>query len=338
MPELALRADAVGRVATAPAEPARPGPGEVRLAVVRCGICGSDLHWFLGRMPLPGVCPGHEIGGIVEEAGPGAEEWKPGERVAVEPIRRCGRCSRCRAGDYHLCQRAELYGVHLAGGMASHMVVPAYCLHRLPDAVDDSTAPLCEPVAVAVHALRLAGAGPGANVLVLGAGTIGLATVAAARHLGANRVAVTARYPHQRRAAESLGADEVLSPEQPRMNPCPDAVIETVGGRASTVADGVEAVDAGGTVVITGLFEDTPRFNPLVMLIKEVRMVASMVYNHRGPESDFATALDILASRGQELRSLVTHEFGLAEAQRAFETAADKKSGAIKVLLAPPAS
>ena len=94
-------------------------------------------------------------------------------------------------------------------------------------------------------------------------------------------------------------------------------------------------IDAGGTVVITGLFDDTPKFDALTMLMKEVRIVASMVYNRRGPRSDFDTALEILAARGSDLRPLVTHTFSLAEAQRAFETAADKASGAIKVMLAP---
>jgi threonine dehydrogenase-like Zn-dependent dehydrogenase len=126
-----------------------------------------------------------------------------------------------------------------------------------------------------------------------------------------------------------------LSPEQPRMSRRPTVVIETVGGHATTVADAVQAIDAGGTVVITGLFEDTPKFDVLTMLMKEVRIVASMVYNRRGPASDFDTALEILAARGADLRPLVTHTFALADAQRAFETAADKKSGAIKVMLAP---
>ena len=114
-------------------------------------------------------------------------------------------------------------------------------------------------------------------------------------------------------------------------------VIETVGGHTTTVADAVQVIDAGGTVVITGLFEDTPKFDPLTMLMKEVRIVASMVYNRHGPASDFDTALDILATRGGDLRRLVTHTFPLTDAQHAFETAADKSSGAIKVMLAPDA-
>jgi 2-desacetyl-2-hydroxyethyl bacteriochlorophyllide A dehydrogenase len=335
VPSLALRAEPGGRVAVVPLDPVEPRAGEVRVAVARCGICGSDLHWFLGRMPLPDVCPGHEMSGIVDSLGPGVTAWRTGDRVTIEPVTRCGRCDRCRRGDYHLCKSVALCGVMLPGGMASHVMVPDYCLHRLPEIVDDTVGALAEPLAVAVHALRLARAGADSSVLVLGAGTIGLMTVAAARHLGVDHIAITARYPHQRQAAERIGCDEELSPESPRPTRRPTIVVETVGGHAPTVADAVQAVDAGGTVVIAGLFEDTPRFDPLVMMLKEVRMVASMVYNASGPVSDFATAIDILAARAADLRTLVTHEFPLSDAQRAFETAATKSSGAIKVLLAP---
>lgn len=337
MAELALRAEAVGRVNASPTAPGEPDAGEVRVTVERCGICGSDLHWFLGRMPITGVCPGHEISGTIDAVGRGVTGWKTGDRVTIEPIARCGECARCKAGDYHLCSSVNLYGVGLPGGMATHIVVPAYCVYRLPAAVDFELGALAEPLAVTVHALRLANVGSDSTVLVLGAGTIGQMTVAAARHLGVRHIGVTARYAHQRAAAERLGCDEVLSPEQPRMSERPTVVIETVGGHATTVADAVQAIDAGGTVVITGLFEDTPKFDALTMLMKEVRIVASMVYNRRGPVSDFDTALEILAARGNDLRPLVTHTFPLTDAQRAFETAADKASGAIKVMLAPGA-
>lgn len=335
MTELSLRADGVGHVSTLETPAREPDAGEVRVTVERCGICGSDLHWFLGRMPLPGVCPGHEISGTVDAVGAGVSGWHNGDRVTVEPIVRCGECPRCRAGDYHLCRSVNLYGVGLPGGMASHVTVPAYCLYRLPASVDYELGALAEPLAVTVHALRLANVGPDSTVLVLGAGTIGQLTIAAARHLGVRRVGATARYPQQRAAAERLGCDEVLSPDEPRMSERPTVVIETVGGQATTVADAVQVIDAGGTVVITGLFDETPKFDPLTMLMKEVRLVASMVYNRRGPASDFDTALEILAARGNDLRPLVTHTFPLTDAQRAFETAADKSRGAIKVMLAP---
>ena len=107
------------------------------------------------------------------------------------------------------------------------------------------------------------------------------------------------------------------------------------GGTATTVSDAILAVDAGGTVVITGLFDETPAFDPLTMMMKEARMVSSMVYRDPGEGSDFAIALVILAERSDALRAVISHTFPMNRAQEAFETAGDKSTGAIKVLLGP---
>ncbi len=331
------RYQGVGRIGVTDVPTAAPGSGEVRVRIQRCGVCGSDLHCFRGHADLPTGCPGHEMSGIVDAVGDGAGDVREGDRVVVEPLRRCGTCRHCTAGNYHLCGRLTLCGVTSPGGMASHIVVPAYTLFALPSSLDFELGALAEPVAVAVHAARLGGVGRGSRVLVLGAGTIGLVAAAAARHLGAGYVAISARHPQQRRLAESLGVDEVLDPDKLRTSgEKPDVVLETVGGNASTVADGMLAVARGGTIVVIGLFEKTPAFDPGVMILKEVRVVGSMVYN-RPPTgiADFELALDCIGANAGALRGLVTHTFALGDVQKAFETAADKKSGAVKVMLAP---
>lgn len=333
---LALRAHAAGHVDVLEGRAADPGPGEVRVAVRRCGICGSDLHWFSGRQMAPAVCPGHEISGVVDAAGAGSR-WREGDRVAVEPLVRCGECEVCSRGDYHLCPRLQIPGITVPGGMATSLVVPSYTLFTLPDSLDFELGALTEPMAVSVHALRLAGVGRGSRVLILGAGTIGLLTVAAARHLGAESVAITARHPHQRELAQRLGADEVSSDTTLSVSGQPDVVIETVGGTADTLNEAVTLIARGGTVVVVGLFEHSPAFNPLLFIMKEVKIVGSMVYSLHGGKADFSVALEILADRASELRQLVTHVVPLREAQRGFETAADKKTGAVKVMLDPSA-
>jgi 2-desacetyl-2-hydroxyethyl bacteriochlorophyllide A dehydrogenase len=331
------RYEGVGKIRVHEVEAAPPGEGEVRVRVERCGICGSDLHSFRGHSQLPPFCPGHEISGVVEALGRGATGLREGDRVAVEPLRRCGACRHCEGGNYHLCGRLALFGVNLPGGMASSILVPDYTLFPLSSSVDFELGALAEPMAVSIHAARLGGVGRGSRVLVLGAGTIGLVAAAAARHLGAGYVAITARHPHQKRLALALGVDEVLDPERVRLSgEKPDVVLETVGGEATTIADGVLAAARGGTVVMVGLFEKTPVFDPTVMLMKEVRLVGSMVYN-RPPTgiADFELALECIEGNAAALRGLVTHTFALADVQEAFETAADKKSGAVKVMLAP---
>jgi 2-desacetyl-2-hydroxyethyl bacteriochlorophyllide A dehydrogenase len=331
------RYDRAGRLSVHEVDAAPPGPGQVRVRVERCGVCGSDLHVFRGHSPLPPGCPGHEISGVVDALGAGVSGLREGDRVAVEPVLRCGQCRYCRAGSYHLCSRLGLCGVTEPGGMATQILVPAACAFALPSAVDFELGALAEPVAVAVHGARLGGVTKGSRVLVLGAGTIGLVAAAAARHLGAAHVAISARHPQQRRLAEGLGVDEVLDPTSLRgRGEKPDVVLETVGGEATTVADGLLAVARGGTIVVIGLFEKTPVFDPGVLVLKEVRLIGSMVYNRPpGAAADFEVALECLAENAAALRTLVTHTFALRDVQQAFETAADKASGAVKVLVAP---
>jgi len=326
-----------GRIGVVETISATPGPGQVRVRVQRCGICGSDLHAFRGHGMMPPNCPGHEMSGVVDAVGAGVRAVREGDRVAIEPLSRCGQCRYCMAGNYHLCAGLEFLGLGLAGGMATQLLAPDYTTFALPSQVDFTLGALAEPTAVAVHAVRLGGVREGSRVLVLGAGTIGLLTAAACRHLGAGFVAITARHPQQRALAATLGVDQVLGPDDyGAVSETPEAVIETVGGEATTVSDAVYAAARGGSVVIVGLFEKTPAFEPLIMLIKELHLVGSMVYNRPQPgRADFEVALDLLASKAQTLRALVTHTFDLADVQQAFETAADKHSGAVKVLLAP---
>ncbi len=336
--QLEARAPEAGRIEIVEAERRDPGSEEIRVAVERCGICGSDLHFFHGHQPVPPHCPGHEISGIVEATGSAARGIKEGDRVAIEPLVRCGTCRHCKAGNYHLCPTLQIHGLMLPGGMATSVVVPDYAAHQLPAGLSAEVGALVEPLAVTVHALRLAGAGRETPVLILGAGSVGLLAVVAARHLEAPFIAITGRHPHQRDLAAALGADQVLDPgEVFSIREAPRAVIETVGGNAQTVSDAVQVIDRGGTVAVVGLFDATPEFSPLFMLIKEVRLVGSMIYNAPGGKSDFEVALDIAAEREADLRRLVTHTLPLVEAQRAFETAADKSTGAVKVLIDPTA-
>ncbi len=329
--------ESVGRISVRQAAEQKPGPGEVRLLVERCGVCGSDLHAFRGHSERPVACPGHEISGVVEALGTGVAGVREGDRVAVEPLVRCGRCRHCRGGNYHLCGRLSLCGVSAPGGMSTQIVVPDYAVFRLPSSLDFELGALAEPTAVAVHGARLGGVRAGSRVLVLGAGTIGLVAAAAARHLGAEYVAISARHPQQKELALALGVDEVLDPHALRTTgEKPDVVIETVGGQATTVADGMLAVARGGTIVVIGLFEKTPEFDPGVMVLKEVRLVGSMVYNRpAGGRADFDVALECIDAHAEAMRRLVTHTFPLRDVQHAFETAADKASGAVKVMLAP---
>jgi L-iditol 2-dehydrogenase len=312
--------------------------GEARVRVRSCGICGSDLHWFLGGFPPPPVCPGHEIAGEVVEVASDEGGLRVGQRVAVEPLVVCRECTYCRTGDYQLCPHLQILGTSRHGGFAEELAMPAYALYPLPDGLDFEVGALAEPLAVCVHGVRLAGTGLGDRVLVLGAGSIGLLSVLAARAAGAEEVGITARHPHQAEMARRLGATHVFGSDAKGMQDLDqwsagnrvDQVIETVGGTADTIDVAVCAVRRGGTVVLLGVFTQAPRCPALALVVKEVRLVGSLTYGRAGTRADFEVAIQLLA-RAPAVREMITHRFGLEGIQAALETAADKSRGAIKV-------
>lgn len=315
-----------------------PGPGETLVKVRRCGICGSDLHVFHGGFPPPAVCIGHEISGEVAEVGAGVTTVKAGDRVAIEPLVVCGHCEFCRIGDYQLCRQMQILGVVRDGGFSEYVQVPASCLFALPAAVDFEVGALTEPLAVAVHGVRLANVRLGDRVLVQGAGSIGLMAVAAARAAGAGDVWVTARHPQQAEAATILGATRVFRGAEAAgelsnaaMSEPIDAVIETVGGTADTLTEAMQVVRPAGIISVLGIFTKLPRLNTMLLVLREVRLVGSMTYGRSGARADFDVALQLLASMPERFRRMVTHRVPLAQIQQGFETAADKQTGAIKV-------
>jgi L-iditol 2-dehydrogenase len=327
------------------AELPRPAPaaGEVRVRVLACGLCGSDLHLRSVGFVQRGVAPGHEFAGAIDAIGAGVTGLAPGDAVAVEPLRSCGGCAECGRGLDALCPEGQLLGVHAHGGFAEYAVVPAARAFPVPADLAPRVAALAEPTAVVVRGLRRGGFAPGMRVLVLGAGTVGLLGALAARALGAGEVWISARHAAQAALARELGATRVLAeaeatpPELARAGrDAPvDLVLETVGGGADTLNAAGAAVRRGGAVVVVGMFLAPVRLDTLPLLLKEATLAWSYCYGRSGEPCDFAAATRLLASERAAAARLATHAVPLADAERAFALAADRKAGAIKVSVIP---
>ncbi|HEX5267486.1 MAG TPA: alcohol dehydrogenase catalytic domain-containing protein [Acidimicrobiales bacterium] len=293
-------------------EPDRTG---VRVRVRSSGICGSDLH-LAGMGPMP-VTLGHEFAGLLDD----------GTAVAVCPMVPCGRCDQCRAGREQLCRTLtqRIYGVSLDGGLADEAYVEERCLLPLPGGVDVADGALVEPLAVALHGIHQAGLVPGRRVLVVGGGSIGLATVAAARHLGLE-VDLAARHPGQKERGSALGAGEPRSADY-------DAVVDAAGTQ-SALDRAVEVVVPGGVIVAVATYWE-PVTIGYGLLGKEARLVPASMYGHRHGDREFVEAAAMLAARPGLGELLVTHRLPLEEGARAFSLAADRAQGAVKVLVEP---
>lgn len=336
----AARAEGPGRIVVEHVERPSPEAGEVVVRIGACGICGSDLHWYHDQMMMPVACPGHEIAGTVAMAGAGVT-LKEGDRVSLEGIASCGTCRYCLSGNYHYCPRIGIVGMTIPGGYAEYVKIPARHCFAVGD-MDFATAALSEPLGVAVHGARIAGLSIGQRVLVLGAGTIGLMAVVAARAGGAGEVLVTARRPQQKAAALVLGADRVLDDADEGAlfaaageSPV-DLVIESVGGSASTLDAAVAACRPGGTICLLGVYTKSIAFPALFTVAKELTIKGSFVYNRAGSRADFDVVVDLLRRHGDRLgKTMITHRYPLERIAEAFETASDKRSGSIKVTITP---
>jgi 2-desacetyl-2-hydroxyethyl bacteriochlorophyllide A dehydrogenase len=315
-------------------------PGGVLVRVRNCGICGSDLHFYRGEFPSPpNLRMGHEISGEVAAVGEGVSGIEPGRRVALEPVAVCRECDFCRTGRYQLCPERKFLGTMLPGGLAEYLHVPAYMVHPLPDAVEFDVGALCEPLAVAVHGLRLVNVSIGERVAVLGAGTIGLMSLIAAQAMGASDVFVTARYPQQADAARALGATAVVDADEDAVANLlaafggrpPDVVVETVGGHADTLNEAIALAAPGGRVSVLGIFTGRVSVNMTSALLKEVTLLGGITYGRPGARSDFEVAMEIASKRAGDMRRLITHRVSLDDIERGFATAADKSAGSIKV-------
>ena len=351
-----------GELVVETGEVPQPGPGQALIRSVLVGVCGSDLHAVAGHhpfVPLP-YRPGHEVVAVVEAlgatgpdgatsagaaAGTGPATISVGDRVVVEPTLYCGECKQCRRGVVNLCERLDFFGCgHPQGGLGRYSTIRTDRLHVLPDTLSDEQAALVEPLSTPVHAVRLAsGARPGEDpslagrtVVVIGAGTIGLLVLAAARHAGADRVVVTDVLAGKRERALRLGADAAVDAG------APDAVAQAraaLGESADVVFDcvaiqptldqAVAMADKGGTVVVVGV-PAGPVTVPLPLVQDhQVRIQGSATYL----AEDYALAMRIIASGGARPEDLVTLVVPLADVADAFVAA---RSGEhVKVLVRP---
>ena len=320
----------------------QPTADRARVRIAFCGVCGSDLHRFRGDLPLITVTPGHELSGVVDAVGPDVSSLRVGDQVAVEPLVPCRACRYCHSGHHQLCPRAEFLAADVDGGFAEYVVLPELMLHRLPPTVSLARAALAEPLAVALHALRLGGVGRGSTVCLLGAGTIGLLVLQAARASGAGRVFITASRPHQAELARRLGADAVVdsgahvAEDMLRLTDGEgaDAVIETVGGHAPTPAQAVDVARRRGRVVVVGAFATPQPFDFRTLVMKELTLVGSHTYDF-GPDlrRDFEVARSLIATGAVNLDRFVDRQFPLSRIDEAFQAALHKRDGLVKALV-----
>ena len=321
--------------------PAGAGPGEVIVAPVRAGICGTDVHVYAGgaaaaaaRMPQ---ILGHELAGEVVDVGAGVSRVRAGDRVAVMPIVACGHCETCRRGDGHLCPGHETVGLrHPWGGFADLAAVREEQVAVLPDGVSFEQGALVEPASVAATAIERAGVQPGDRVLIAGGGPIGALAALQAEAAGAGDVVVSEPAAARAERIGALGFD-VLDPSavdvveacRERSGGSGFDVAIDCAGAPSALISALAAVRRGATVAITGIHERPVELDPNAILIRGLSIVGAVAY----PVWSWPRKLQQIASGRLPVERVVDSRLPLEGTRDGFERLTGPAPAELKIML-----
>lgn len=306
-----------------------PAEGQVAIEVAATGICGTDLHIQAGEYATATpVTIGHEVSGKVVELGENVEEgWRDARVVCETFYATCERCDACRDGRPNLCSERRSIGTHVDGGFAARLVVPARSLHRIPDWLDATAAPLYEPLACVCQCMLDPGAvAPGDQVLVTGPGAMGLLAAQVAVRLGGEVTVVGLPYDAERLAvAEQLGMKVETGTALPEGV---DVVIEASGSEKAMDAC-LRSVRKGGALVQIGIFGRPVSFDADQLLLKELAFFTGFASTPRA----WRRAVALIERRDVVLEPLISEVAPLAEWERVF---GDLRRGrGVKAVLVP---
>ena len=313
----------------------RPVPalqaGEALIRVTLAGICGTDIHLAEGkRADAPeALIPGHEFMGVVTDVADAPNRALVGRRVVAEPIINCGCCPTCRRGYTHVCERLCVRGVHADGVFAEYAAVSVERIHLVPDALTDRAAAAVEPLAVAVHVMRRAQIQIGDQVLIIGAGPIGLLVAQVARVAGAGRIVIAEMSPGRLARAAHLGFETLDARDPARQDAglSMDVVFE-VSGSIPGITHAVRALRPRGTLLVVGFFPEPPTVPLAHVLLKELEIRGSRVY----ATGDFPAALGLLERGAVQVEPLISHVLPVAQVTEAIGLCV-RGADAMKVLL-----
>jgi 2-desacetyl-2-hydroxyethyl bacteriochlorophyllide A dehydrogenase len=313
---------------------------EVKIRVKACGICGSDVHGYLGLTGrrLEPMIMGHEFAGEVVELGEGVTQYQIGSKVAVYPVDFCGECEMCLQGDVHLCLNKRAFGVlDVDGAFAEYICVPEKSCFKVEETVPYAIGSLMEPLAVAYRGVGHAGDLTGKTVLLVGTGTIGLLALACVKMKNPAKIIVSDLSDNRLEVAKTMGADVVINPGKENfkeiianhtMGKGVDVAIEAVGA-APTVQQAMSALTFGGIAIWIGNNKQMIEINMQEIVTRELKVHGSFLYGYK----EFETVVELLNSGKLNVAPLISEEITLSQAPEYFEKLAHTPGNLIKVVV-----
>jgi threonine 3-dehydrogenase len=315
------------------------GHNDLLIKISKTAICGTDMHiyqwdeWSQNTIPVPMVV-GHEYVGEVVDMGQEVQGFAVGDRVSGEGHITCGHCRNCRAGRRHLCRNTEGVGVNRPGAFAEYLVIPAFNAFKIPDNISDDLAAIFDPFGNAVHT-TLSYDLVGEDVLITGAGPIGIMAVAVAKHVGARNVVITDINPYRLALAEKMGATCAVDVSKTSLTDVMKTLGMTEGfdvglemsGVPSAFRQMLDTMNNGGKVAMLGIPPNDVAINWNEVIFKGLTIKG--IYGREMFETWYKMAS--LLQSGLDLSPIITHQFDIDDFQKGFDAMGSGESG--KVIL-----
>jgi len=313
------------------------GHNDVLIKIRKTAICGTDMHiyqwdeWSQATVPVPMVT-GHEYAGEIVALGSEVRGYEIGDRVSGEGHITCGHCRNCRAGRRHLCRNTEGVGVNRAGAFAEYLALPAYNLFKLPDEISDDLAAIFDPFGNAVHT-ALAFDVVGEDVLITGAGPIGIMAAAVIRHIGARHVVITDVNDYRLALAEQMGATRTVNVSRESLKEVMaeldmhegfDVVLE-MSGVPSAVSQMLDVINHGGKIAMLGIPPGEMAIDWTKVIFKGLTIKG--IYGREMFETWYKMAS--LIQSGLDLSPIITHRLPVDDFQQGFEIMGSGQSGKV---------
>ena len=313
------------------------GHNDVLIKIRKTAICGTDMHiyqwdeWSQATVPVPMVT-GHEYAGEIVALGSEVRGYEIGDRVSGEGHITCGHCRNCRAGRRHICRNTEGVGVNRPGAFAEYLALPAYNLFKLPDEISDDLAAIFDPFGNAVHT-ALAFDVVGEDVLITGAGPIGIMAAAVIRHIGARHVVITDVNDYRLALAEQMGATRTVNVSRESLQEVMaeldmhegfDVVLE-MSGVPSAVEQMLDVINHGGKIAMLGIPPGEMAIDWTKVIFKGLTIRG--IYGREMFETWYKMAS--LIQSGLDLSPIITHRLGVADFQQGFEIMGSGQSGKV---------
>lgn len=305
----------------------KPGPNEVLIKIKKTAICGTDLHiynwdkWSQKNVPVP-MITGHEFFGHIHALGDEVSDYKVGDRVSGEGHITCGTCRNCRAGKRHLCRNTKGIGVNETGAFAEYFVLPASNVFRIPDEIDDEVASIFDPYGNAVHT-TLSFDLVGEDVLITGAGPIGIMAAAVARHVGARHVVISDINEQRLELAKKMGATRTVNVQKEKLKDVMkelgmsegfDVALE-MSGHSAAFSEAIELLNHGGRLALLGIFPEDVSIDWSQVVFKGLQIKG--IYGREMYETWYK--MTAMLQSGLDISPVITHSLKVEDFEEGFK-------------------